>query len=203
MTSLEGLTKRQWEKIKQPAAISVVWPVNLTQRVLDFSWGERYVGDLEVGANSLMPPKIGSRINLHNDFTRLAVKLWLTLLNNRDELPALFEQAGNNNARKLKTEWISRCLSLATVKELTAQEVAAQCAPELWELGRALLLEAWGQARQSAFGSVLTEYEGKDQTGKDKYTESYARTAIFKQLGSTFLRLLGRGRSSNKSVDSA
>jgi hypothetical protein len=184
VSSLENLTRRQRGKVESVAAISVFWPVNVTQRDPDFTWAEKHVCALKVGSKSFLPPKIGSRINLHNSFTRLAVKLWLQLLKNRDELPELLNAVGGKNPRRRKTKWISILLSLPAVKELLSREMAAKCAPELWQLGEALALEAWHEDRQSAFGSVLPEYKG--------YTEDFQRRDIIeKRLKSTFLNLLG------------
>jgi hypothetical protein len=195
---LKDLTYVQREKIERVAAFAWQWPVNVTQRDTDFTWAQKYVRDLKVGSKSLLRAPPERRIRRHQNFARLAESLWLRLLENRHKLPELIEAAGSKNARKLKTEWISRCLSLPAVE--TVQQVTAQDAPTWWQLGEALLQEAWEQDRQSAFGLVLPEYEGKDGTGKDKYTESYAHDAIFKQFRSAFLNLLGHGRRSKKST---
>jgi hypothetical protein len=192
---LQALTTRQREKVEQVAAISVFWPVCVTQRDPDFVWAKRYVYDLNVGSKSFLPPKMGSRIDLHKPFTRLAVRLWLQLLNNRDKLPELLKAADSESARKLKTKWISRCLRLPTVEELTAPGVIAQHAPTLWELGEALLLEAWALDRQVAFGSVLPEYERRRSRRKTRptYTEAEMREEIIdKGLRNAFLSLLGQ-----------
>lgn len=193
---LQTLTSRHREKVEQVAAVSVFWPVNVTQRDPDFTWAKRYVRSLKAGSKSFLPPKIGSRIDLHKPFTRLAVRLWLQLLKNRDELPGLLEAAGSESARKLKTEWISRCLFLPTVEELRAPGVIAQHAPTLWELGEALLLEAWASdRRQVAFGSVLPEYErrGSRRKTRSTYTEAEMREEIIdKGLRNAFLSLLGQ-----------
>jgi hypothetical protein len=103
----------------------------------------------------------------------LAERLWLQLLKNRHDLPDMIKAAGSKNARKWKTKWISHCLSLPAVR--TAREVTAQDAPNWWKLGEALLQEAWEQDRQSAFGAVLKDYEGKDATGKDKSPGAFVR----------------------------
>jgi hypothetical protein len=193
---LERLTQRQREKVERVAAKSVFWPVNVTQRDPDFTWATSYVRDLKVGSKSFLPPKIGSRIDLHKPFTRLAVRLWLQLLKNRDELPGLLKAAGSESARKLKTKWNSRCLLLPTVEELRAPTVIAQHAPTLWELGEALLLEAWASdRRQAAFGSVLPEYERRRSRRKTRttYTEAEMRDEIIDNgLKNAFLSLLGQ-----------
>jgi hypothetical protein len=196
VSRLQDLTSIQRKKVEQIAARSPHWSVNLTQRDTDFAWAKKYIRELKVGSKSLLPGKPTSRIRRHEHFARLAEKLWLRLLENRHELPDLIERVGSENARKLKTKWISLCLSLPAVK--TAREVTGQDAPKWWRLGEALLQEEWEQDRQSAFASVLPEYAGKDQSGKDKYTDAYSKKAIFKQLRSAFLHLLGHDRTSKK-----
>jgi hypothetical protein len=182
-SQLQALTSIQREKVEQAAAIAPHWPVNLTQRDRDFQWAKRYVRGLKVGSKSLMTGKPESRILRHEPFARLAETLWRELLKNRHELQEWVD-AGSKSARQLKTKWISFCLALPAVR--TAQEVAAQDAPKWWHLGEALLLEAWEQDRQSGFGSLLPEYEGK-------YTEAFIKRDIFKRLKSAFLQLLKSG----------
>lgn len=208
VSRLQDLTHRQRERVQQVAARAVFWPVNVTQRDIDFSSAKKHVGDLKVGSKSLLPAKTRSRIarfghllpgktrDRHGHFARLAERLWLQLLTNRHELRDLIKRAGSGNARKLKTKWVSLCLSLPAVR--TSQEISLQDALEWWKLGEALLLEAWEQDRQSAFGSVLPQYAGKDQTGKDKYTEAETKRDIFKRFKSAFLKLVKSGMTSTE-----
>lgn len=199
VSRLHDLTCKQREKVRQMAAAVPFWAVNITQRDTDFTWAQKHVRDLKVGSQSLLPQKIRSRIARHEPFARLAESLWIRLLENRHELPEWIDRVGSENARKLKTKWISLCLSLAAVER--AQDVSAQDAPKWWRLGEALLQEAWEKDRQSAFGSVLPLYpigqkkfrRVRGKTRSVTYTEAKARKAIFKQLRSAFLGLVKSG----------
>jgi len=193
---LQDITQRQREKAEQVAARAPLWPVNVTQRDTDFTWAKKYVRSLKVGSKSLLRANVRSRIARHEHFAGLAERLWLQLLKNQDDLLRAFEKVGNEKARKFKTEWISLCVSLPAVR--TWHEVSPQDAPKWWWLGEALLLEAWEQDRQSAFGSVLPQYAGKDQTGKDKYSEAETKRDIFKRFRSAFLRLVKSGMTSTE-----
>ena len=191
---LQHMAHRQREKVEQLAARAVFWPVNVTQRDTDFTWAKKYVRSLKVGSKSLLSANIRSRIARHEPFARLAEKLWLQLLKNRDELTDLIKRAGSDNARKLETKWISLCLSLPAAR--TSQEVSPQDAPKWWRLGEALLLEAWQQDRQSAFGSVLKDYCGPDVKPENRgLSEAEIERDIFKRFKSAFLQLLKSGMS--------
>jgi hypothetical protein len=184
---LQALTTRQREKVEKVAAISVFWPVNVTQRDPDFTRAKEYVRKLRVGSRSLLGAKPGSRIPRHQHIAYLAERLWFVLLKNRDELPKLLEQAGIKNARKVKTRWISRCLSLPVIR--TAQQVTARDAHILWQLGEALLEEAWKQDRDSAFGSLLKDYSGPDAKAENRGMSEEEKEghlqAIQKRISST------------------
>jgi hypothetical protein len=191
---LEDLTDRQRRKVKKVAVISPFWSVNVTRRDTDFAWAKRYVRGLKVGSKSLLRGTPRSMVRRHGNAGRLAETLWLQLLNNRDELPKLLEQADNKNARDFKTKWISRLLSLPTVEE-TVKRVTAQDALAWWELGEALLREAWQDEdrRQLTFGSMLPEYRGRRTRRKtlSQCSEAEIRDDIFKRLKTAFLSLLG------------
>ena len=82
------------------------------------------------------------------------------------------------------------------MEELRAPGVVAPHALTLWELGEALLLEAWApDRRQVAFGSVLPKYERRRSRRKTRstYTEAEMREEIIdKGLRNAFLSLLGQ-----------
>jgi hypothetical protein len=198
---LEDLTDRQRRKVKKVAVILPFWSVNVTQRDTDFAWAKRYVRGLKVGSKSLVRGTPRSMIRRHGNVARLAETLWLQLLNNREESPKLIK-AESKNAREFKTKWISRLLSLQTVEQ-TAQGVTAQDALEWWELGEALLQEAWQDEhrRRFTFGAILPEYRARRSSRKTlaRCSEAEVRKEIFKRLKTAFLSLLGHGSSSRKS----
>lgn len=201
---LERLTHRQREKVEQVAAISPYWSVSVTQRNTDFAWAKNHVRKLNVGSKSLVPQNALSMIRRHGNSGRLAERLWLQLLRNRDELPTVIKAVrGSKRAHELKTKWISRLLRLPSVRQTaqglrTAQGVSLADALKWWECGRALLLEAWRVDRQSGFGSVLPEYEGRKSNRKTltKLSEAEMRKAIIdKRFRKAFLSLLGHRKS--------
>jgi hypothetical protein len=187
---LQSLTSRQREKVKQLAARVVFWPVNVTQRDMDFTWAKKYVREvLQVGSKSLLSGRARSRIDRRKNYARLAEILYQRLLTNRHKLPELLEEIGKAKARKPK--WISLCLSLPAVKG--PQEITPQDAPKWWQLGEALLLEAWETDRRSAFGSVLTD--PIMVKGWQDFSDAAIKRDIFKQIKSAFFQLLKSGMS--------
>jgi hypothetical protein len=191
---LQDLTAKQRNKVKKVAVILPFWSVNLTRRNTDFAWAKRYVRGLKVGSKSLLPGTPRSMIRRHGTAGRLAETLWLQLLKNRDELPELIKKLGSKNAGKFKTKWISRLLSLPTVEE-TVKGVGAKDALVWWQLGEALLQEAWENedCRQLTFGSILPEYRARRSSRKTltQISEAETRNEIFKRLKTAFLSLLG------------